>query len=94
MMWLFSDYLFNTRLVKIWEIKPNLEASDAADEEDIVECPRPKEEMVELPGRIEGPMTEEQVNVEPPKDDCANSSSEKAPLVAAAGFLIIEFKLG
>jgi len=66
-----------------------LEASDAADEEDIVECPRPKEEMVELALRIEGPMTEEQVNVDPPKDDCVNSSSEKAPLAAAAGFLLL-----
>ena len=36
-------------------------------------------------------MTEEQVNVEPPKVDCAITSSEKAALAAAAGFLIIEF---
>ena len=36
-------------------------------------------------------MTEEQVNVEPPKVDCAITSSEKPALAAAAGFLIIEF---
>ena len=36
-------------------------------------------------------MTEEQVNVEPPKVDCAITSSEKPALAAAAGFLIIKF---
>ena len=75
----------------IREREPNLEASDAADEEDIVEWPRPREDIVEeWPLPREGPMTEEQVNVEPPNVDCANSSSEKAPLVATAGFLTIK----
>ena len=57
-----------------------------------MEWPRPSEDIVEeWPLPREGPMTEEQVNVEPPNVDCANSSSEKAPLVATAGFLIIGF---
>ena len=34
-------------------------------------------------------MTEEQVNVELPNVDWANSSSEKAALAAAAGFLLL-----
>ena len=37
----------------------------------------------------EGPMTEEQVNVELPNVDWANSSSEKAALAVAAGFLLL-----
>ena len=34
-------------------------------------------------------MTEEQVNVELPNVDWANSSSEKAALAVAAGFLLL-----
>ena len=68
----------------------NLEASDASDEDDIVELPRPREDFEEWARPIEGPMTEEQVNVEelPTKVDCANSSSVNAPmLLAHPGFL-------
>ena len=63
----------------------NLEASDAVDEEEMVDWPRPREDL----GR-EGPMTDEQVNVEPVKVESANSSWEKAVLaLAAAAFLVV-----